>query len=102
MVESCGPVTCYPQKTRIVFQERIRFGTCQTRKNFLRCGLLLSQKYPEDKNLLKIETYSDSCHGHYFKMQHPDDFDEDFMALIKEAYQVGQQKLSREIDNKFP
>lgn len=93
MVERCGPVTCYPQKTRIVFQGRMRFGSCQTRKKYLLCTLLLPKEYPDHVKLQKIEYYGETSYGHSFKMEHPEDLDNAFMELIKIAYQVGQQKF---------
>ncbi|MDH3530990.1 MAG: DUF5655 domain-containing protein [Acidobacteriota bacterium] len=89
LVESCGKVVCYPQKTRIVFQKRIRFASCQTRKNSLRCGLILPAKYPNVKNLTKIESYGPRSHGHYFEMNVPEDFDAVFAELVLEAFQAG-------------
>jgi len=93
MVESCGQVTCYPQKTRIVFQERMRFAGCQTRKNYLLCAMLLTKECPDNDKLIKIEKFGDKSYGHHFKMEQLDDLDKNFMELIKEAYQVGQQKF---------
>jgi hypothetical protein len=92
MVESLGQVACYSQKTRIVFQDRMRFGGCQTRKNYLQCALLLTKEYPDNDKIIKIEKFGNKSYGHYFKIEQLSDLDSDFMKLIEEAYQVGQQK----------
>lgn len=89
MVESCGDVLCYSQKTRIVFQSRIRFAHCLTQKSVLRCGLILDREYPGHKKLVKVERYGKRSFGHYFKMSKTEDFDSEFMALIKNAYDAG-------------
>lgn len=92
MVESCGGVTCYPQKSRIVFMVRMRFAGCNTSRDSLRCALLLPRRYEHAKCLEKIEQYGGNSYGHYFRIQRFQDLDSGFMRLIRKAYEVGQQK----------
>lgn len=89
MVERCGEVVCYPQKTRIVFQSRIRFAHCQTRKSHLAVGLILPDEFPDFEQLTKIDKYGEQSFGHYFKMASIDDFDQRFAELIETAFQSG-------------
>ncbi|OLC46061.1 MAG: hypothetical protein AUH43_14800 [Acidobacteria bacterium 13_1_40CM_65_14] len=64
MVESCGPVTMIPQKTRVVFMVRMRFAGATVRKTNLRVGLILERKLPDDPRIEKIETFGSHSHGH--------------------------------------
>jgi len=89
MVESCGEVICYPQKTRIVFQSRIRFAHCQTRKSHLAIGLILPDEFPDFEQLSKIEAYGQQSFGHYFRMEIVEDFDERFGDLVRIAFEAG-------------
>jgi hypothetical protein len=43
MVKECGPVTIYPQKTRITCQVRVRFASDVARKRWLDVGLWLTR-----------------------------------------------------------
>ncbi len=89
LVESCGEVVCYPQKTRIVFQARMRFATCQTRKKHLLCGLILPNECPDFEQLIRIEAYGPHSFGHYFKMERLGDFDDRFAELVRIAHEAG-------------
>ncbi|MGH9972245.1 MAG: hypothetical protein ACREBG_31245 [Pyrinomonadaceae bacterium] len=44
MVRACGPVRTIPQKTRVVFQVRVRFAGCYPRKSHLLCGFALPRR----------------------------------------------------------
>ena len=89
LVEECGDVICYPQKTRIVFQSEMRFAHCVTRKNFLSIGMILPGEYPDFEQLTKIEEYGPRSFGHYFRIECEEDFDERFKELIQIAYEAG-------------
>lgn len=39
LAQACGPVTVYPQKTRIVFMVRVRFGGVTTARRWLNLAL---------------------------------------------------------------
>src|SRR4030095_8269976 len=61
MVESCGPVTMIPEKTRVVFMVRMRSAGATVRRTNLRVGLLLERKLPADPRIEKIETFGRSA-----------------------------------------
>lgn len=92
LVESFGPVTVIPQKTRIAFQGRVRFAGAVTRKHWLDCGLWLkrSAKHPM---FYKVELVSGRDHIHRFRLKSIEDLqDEALRLLLKESYAVGQQE----------
>ncbi len=89
--ESFGPLTVYPQKTRIVFMVRVRFAGVMTRKNWLIFSLWLTHKSSHPK-LQRVETYGPRSYGLQFKLTHPDDIDDELQALFREAYLVGRQE----------
>src|SRR4030095_3582672 len=85
MVRACGPSTMIPQKTRVVFMVRMRFAGATVRKTNLRVGLILERRLPDDPRLEKVETFAASCHGHYFRIDRPDQLDDSMLAWIREA-----------------
>ena len=90
----CGPLTVYPQKTRIVFMDRVRFGGVITRKRWLIFSLWLTRQITHPR-LQRTETYGPRSFGHMFKLSHPDEIDDDLEALICEGYRVGRQEHLR-------
>lgn len=91
MVRACGPVALIPQKTRIVFQARVRFAGCVPRKSHLDCALALPKRRNHPR-FYKIESYSLHFHGHRFRVKSPDDLDAELQGWLREAYTVGEQK----------
>ena len=88
---SCGPVTIYAQKTRIVFMVRVRFAGVMTRKRWLYFSLWLTRKI-EHSRLHKVDVYGPRSYGHQFRLSDPAEIDERLEALICEAYRVGRQE----------
>lgn len=90
LVQCCGPVTIIPQKTRIVFQVRVRvrFAGCVPRKSYLRCSFWFTR--PHDN--LRFERYGPRVHGHFVRVRPLDDLDDEFKSWLCEAYAVGEQK----------
>jgi hypothetical protein len=91
LVQSVGPVTVIPQKSRVVFQVRVRFAGAVPRKSHL----LVSFGFPrrvDSPRFHKIEQYAPRWYGHSCKVTSEADFDEEFMGWIREAYAVGEQK----------
>lgn len=91
MVERCGPILVTPQKTRIVFQVRVRFAGAYVRKSHFIAGLGLPRPFP-DKRFTKIVQYAPKWYGHFFRVEKPEDLDARLMPYIRQAYKVGQQK----------
>ena len=92
MVRACGRSTMIPQKTRVVFNVRMRFAGATVRKSHLRVGLILERRLPPDARLVDIESFGPRCHAHYFKIERADQLDASFAALVSEAYDSGTQK----------
>ena len=92
VIQMCGPVTVYAQKTRIVFQTRARFAGCVTRKDWLDCGLWLKRRV-EHPRFRKIESILDRDYIHHFRLTKLEDLDDEYLvAFIREAYAVGRQE----------
>ena len=94
MMRACGPVRMIPQKSRIVFQVRVRYGGCIPRKSFLLCGLALPRRV-RDKRFSEIIEYGPHFIAHRFRVRRPEDLDARVQRWMREAYTVGQQKHLR-------
>ena len=90
MVRACGPVRMIPQKTRVVFQVRVRFAGCYPRKSHLICGIALPRTTPHPR-FIKITPYTKHFVGHQFRIQHPDELDSEVQAWLRQSYKVGAQ-----------
>jgi len=90
LVRSCGKVTVIPQKSRIVFQVRVRFMGVVLRKSYLQCAFGFARRN-ENPRFYKIEQYAPRWFSHYCKIEHERYLDEEFMGWIREAYKVGKQ-----------
>jgi hypothetical protein len=91
MMRKCGPVTMIPQKTRVVFQVRVRFGGCYPRKSHLQCALALP-RVDDDPRFFKVEQFAPHFIGHHFRLYSEADLDQDVQRWMCEAYEVGAQK----------
>ncbi len=80
-----------PQKTRVVFQVRMRFAGATPRKSFLICHFILPRRI-EHARFHKIETFGPRCHGHYLRIRSEDELGAEIARWLRHAYQVGQQK----------
>jgi len=87
IVRSCGPVTIYAQKTRIVCMVRARFAGAIVRKEWLECGMWLRRRAIHPL-LYEVEVFGPDSFGHKFRFQSPDQLDEPFADLIREAYRT--------------
>lgn len=94
LVQRCGPVTVIPQKTRIAIQARVRFAGGVARKNWFDAALWLTRRV-EHPCLRRVETFGPKSYGLHFRLTRPDDLDEGFAALVREAYAVGCQEHPR-------
>lgn len=95
LVQQCGPVTVIPQKTRIAIQARVRFAGGVARKNWFDAGLWLTRRAGHSC-LRRVDTFGPKSYGLHFRLTRPEDLDEGFAALVREAYAVGcQEHLER-------
>jgi hypothetical protein len=87
-----GPIQVYAQKTRIVFQTRGRFVAVTPRKNYLGGHIWL--KRPRSHPLVhRIDPLVGRDFVHNFRITRPEDLDECFCDLLREAYSVGKQEF---------
>ena len=85
-----------PQKTRIVFQTRMRFAAIIPQKTQLRGHLVLPEPNPS-RYFDRIESYSPGNHVHVFRISSAEQLDEwqldeEFTGFLKAAYRVGNQE----------
>jgi hypothetical protein len=90
MVRNCGPVRMIPQKTRVVFQVRVRFAGAYPRKAYFLAGFALPYR-AEDPRFVKIEHYAPHFQGHLFRVASEADLDTKVQRWLKESYRVGAQ-----------
>ena len=85
LARACGPVTVYAQKTRIVFQARVRFAGAVTHTDWLDATLWLRRRV-EHRCLHRIESFSRLGYGVHFRLIEPADVDDDLARFLREAY----------------
>ncbi len=88
---ACGPVRVIPQKTRIAFQVRVRFGGAVIRASYVDGTLWLTRRV-KHSTLRRTEVYGPRSFGHHFRLERPADVDPALEALVREAYAVGRQE----------
>lgn len=91
MVRACGSVHMIPQKSRVVFQARMRFAGVMPRKSHLICHFILPRRI-ESPRFYKIETFNPHCHAHYLRVTEEDELDREVVRWLAKAYEVGEQK----------
>ncbi len=95
-VHECGPVTVVPEKARIAFQVRMAFAAITPRQQHL-SGYFLFARRIDNPRFPRIDTISPRNHLHHFRLQAPEEIDEQFRGWIREAYAIGEQKHLEEI-----
>jgi hypothetical protein len=91
MVEACGPVTIYPEQSRIVCQVRVRFAGVVPRRRDLDVGVWLTRP-AQHPRLRRTELIPPSTFVHHFRFKQPTELDDAFMAIVQEGYAVGRQE----------
>ena len=86
-----GPVKILPEKTRIAFQVRMSFAQLSTRRQWIDGHLVLARPTPA-ACIRKIESFSRRNHVHYFRLASVEDITPELVALMRDAYAVGEQK----------
>jgi hypothetical protein len=94
-VSGLGPVAVLPEKTRIALHVRMSFAAFMPRRHWLAGHLVLARRI-DSPRFLRVDTYSQRNVVHAFRLISPADVDEEFVAWLAEAYQVGAQKHRRE------
>lgn len=88
VVEGCGPLTVYAQKSRIVLQPRTRFATDVPCKRWL-TGHIWLKRRAEHPSIQRIEMYSYRDFGHIYRLNTLVEIDIIFERLLHEAYVHG-------------
>jgi hypothetical protein len=91
VVDQLGPLTVLPEKTRIALHVRMSFAAFVPRKHWLDGHLVLAR---EAQHPLFRRTQVFSPHNvlHEFRLSAPAEIDAAFVALLHEAYEVGEQR----------
>jgi hypothetical protein len=90
-IRACGPVRVIPEKTRIAFQARMSFAVAMPKRAWIDGHLVLARRV-ESPFFRRGDSLSPRNHVHHFRLRSPADLTAGFDALLREAYDVGQQK----------
>ena len=93
-IRAIGPVIILPEKTRIAFQVRMSFAVAMPRRRWLDGHLVLARRL-EHPRFRRVETFSPRNHLHAFRLERPEQIDEEFRRWLAEAYAVGAQEHRR-------
>ena len=93
LLESFGPVTVLPEKTRIAFQVRMSFAQLTLRRDWALGHFVLARR-SESPLFTKIETISPRNQVHCFRLDAPESV-EALRDFAREAYAVGRQEHLR-------
>ena len=85
MARSCGPVTVYAQKTRIVFQARVRFAGAIVHNDWLEATLWLRRRV-EHRCLHRVESLGRLGYAVHFRLTGLTDIDRELEAFMREAH----------------
>ena len=85
-----GPVTIYAQKTRIVFQVRVRFVSVTSRKRWLDCTVWLKRR-ADHPLLRRLEFLPPYNYIHHFRLTEKVQIDQ-IEPLFHESYAIGCQE----------
>ncbi len=85
-----GPVDVLAEKSRIALHVRMSFAAFMPRKHWLDGHLVLARE-ARHPLFRRIQTFSQRNVLHEFRISSPEQIDDAFIALLHEAYEVGQQ-----------
>jgi hypothetical protein len=86
---ACGPVTVYAQKTRIVFQTRVRFAGAVVRRDWVEATMWLRRPV-RHRTLVRVEPLGRLGFNLHFRLETPADVDGALRELLREAYEAGR------------
>ena len=90
-VRQVGPVQVLAEKSRIALQVRMSFAALVPRRHWLTGHLVLARTVTSPR-FHRVEVYSPRNVLHAFRLDSPDQVDEQFAGWLAEAYRVGQQR----------
>ena len=91
VIQGLGPVIVNPEKTRTAFQVRMSFAAVTLKRQWIDGHVVLARRL-ESPRFRRIETISPRNHVHSFRLTCLEDIDEEFVAWLAEARQVGEQR----------
>jgi hypothetical protein len=89
-----GPFEILPQKTRIAFHVRMSFAQVSPKRGWIDGHLVLAAPTPRPF-VRRIDTISPRNHVHHFRLSSEADLSGAFLALLRDAYAVGEQRHLR-------
>jgi hypothetical protein len=95
IVETIGPVTIIPQKTRISIQAKVRFLGCYPRKKSLLVGFWFAREIRSPR-FHRITKYAPKAYVHEIRVASEEEFDQEFRGWVYEGYQVGLRRHLRQ------
>jgi len=91
-IQDCGPVKLAPAKTRIGFQVRMIFAAVnKLNDQGLEAHVVLTRRLNSPR-FKRIDTMSNKCYVHHFKIASINEIDEEVRDWLREAYLVGTKK----------
>ena len=91
-VRAFGPVTVNATKSRISFQERMRFaGVERPRQRHLNATFVLTRPL-ESERLARVEYVAPYYYVHRLRLERPEDVDDELRGWLAEAYEIGTQR----------
>jgi hypothetical protein len=89
-VRRCGPFSEDVAKTRIAFQERVRFAGVTAGKDWLSFGFWLKRKIRSPR-FSKVEFIPPGNWIYRVPIRDESDLDEELLTWVREAYAIGRQ-----------
>jgi Domain of unknown function (DUF5655) len=83
-----GPFEILAEKTRIAFHARMSFAAFTVRRHWLDGHVVLARKVSSPR-FRRVEVYSRANVLHAFRLERPDEVDDEVRAWLAEAYAVG-------------
>jgi hypothetical protein len=93
-IRAIGPVIVLPEKTRIAFQLRMSFAVAMPRHQWLDGHLVLARRL-EHPRFRRVEMFSPRNHLHAFRLERPEQIDDEFRSWLAEGYAVAAQEHLR-------
>jgi Domain of unknown function (DUF5655) len=91
LVGDLGPLTVLPEKSRIALHVRMSFAAFMPRKHWLDGHLVLARE-AQHPLFRKTQVFSPHNVLHEFRLTAPTEIDAPFLALLHEAYAVGERR----------
>jgi hypothetical protein len=86
-----GPMVVIAEKTRIAFLVRMSFAAVTLRKRWVDAHVVLARRL-ESARFRRIKTFSAYNHLHAFRLDGPEEVDDEVTQWLAEAYRVGRQE----------